>query len=76
MLQVRPVVGDSTCVRSTVAVKPLKPFTTMIEVPVSPTLTVTLAGLANIVKSAAGAMMKTTSTEWDREPLVPVTVTV
>jgi len=75
-LQIRPVVGDSTCVRSTVPVKPLTPVTAMVEVPVSPTVTVTLTELADIVKSAGGAMVKATSTEWDSEPLVPVTVTV
>jgi len=48
----------------------------MVEVPVSPMMMVALAGLAVIVKSAGGAMVKATSTECDNEPLVPVTVTV
>ncbi len=44
----------------------------IVEVPVAPALTVTMVGLVVIVKSCT---MYVTVTEWDNEPLVPVTST-
>src|SRR2546426_10440979 len=44
----------------------------MLEVPAALTFTLTVEGLAVMVKSWT---MNVTVTEWDREPLVPVTAT-
>jgi hypothetical protein len=60
--------------RVTVAVKPLKPVTVIVELPFTPTLTGTLVGLATTEKSGAELTCKITLTEWDSEPLEPVTV--
>ncbi len=54
---------------------PAKPFTeeiVIVEVPAEPALTVTLVGDAVMVKSWT---TNVTVTEWDRDPLVPVTNT-
>ena len=54
---------------------PAKPFTAeivIVEVPAEPALTVTLVGDAVMVKSWT---TNVTVTEWDRDPLVPVTNT-
>ena len=59
--------------RLTVPANPLSPVMVIVDVPAAPTLTGTVVGLAVIVKPAAA--LKVTVTEWDREPLVPVTVT-
>ncbi len=69
---VRPV-GETVVARVTVPVKPFTGATVTVEIPVTPALTVTLAGLAVTVKSVT---VYVTGAEWDREPLVPVTVTV
>jgi len=45
----------------------------IVDVPADPALTVTLVGLAVMVKSAAA--VNVTVTEWDNAPLVPVTPT-
>jgi len=52
-VQVRPVVGETTFERATVPVKPLTAATVMVEVPGEPTTTLTVVGLAAIVKSGA-----------------------
>ena len=56
---------------------PLRLVTIMVEVPVEPAEIVRLLGLAVIEKSAEPdeTTVKATSTECDRLPLVPVTVT-
>ena len=62
----------------TVPLNPLRLVTIMVEVPVDPAGIVRLLGLAVIEKSAAEpdeTTVKATSTECDRLPLVPVTVT-
>jgi hypothetical protein len=59
-------------VRLTTPAKPFWPVTVILEVPAEPAFTVTLNGLAAIVKSWT---TNVTVTEWDREPLVPVTPT-
>ncbi len=63
----------------TSATSPVNPFrgdTAIVEVPADPTTTVTLEGVAVIEKSAARVAVYATLAECDREPLVPVTVTV
>lgn len=50
-LQVSPVVGLTAEVRLTTPAKPLTSATVIVEVPGMPTLTLTLVGLAAIVKS-------------------------
>ena len=63
----------------TSATSPVNPFrgdTAIVDVPADPTTTVTLEGVAVIEKSAARVAVYATLAECDREPLVPVTVTV
>ncbi len=58
---------------------PVNPFrgdTVIVDVPADPTTTETVKGAAVMEKSAATVMVNVTVVEWDREPLVPVTVTV
>ncbi len=50
-VQVRPVAGDTEAVRATVPVNPLTGAIVIVEVPVPPTVMLTLVGLALIVKS-------------------------
>jgi hypothetical protein len=50
-VQASPVVGLMLEVRLTVPPKPLRAVTIMVEVPATPALTVTMVGLAEIVKS-------------------------
>ena len=58
--------------RLTTPAKPLTADIAILDVPAAFTLTVTLVGLAAIVKSWT---MNVTVAEWDSEALVPVTVT-
>jgi hypothetical protein len=51
-VQVRPVVGDIVAVRSTTPLKPCRAATVMVEVPETPARTVTVVGVAAIVKSS------------------------
>jgi hypothetical protein len=55
----------------TVPLNPLTAVNVIVDVPVWPTITGTLVGLAVTVKSVT---LKSTLAEWDWEPLVPVTV--
>jgi len=71
-VQVRPA-GETELVSATVPVKPFTGATVMVDVAVAPATMVALVGLAVTVKSFT---VTVTVTEWDREPLVPVTVTV
>lgn len=73
-VHVRPVAGAMVSVRLTVPVKPLTGITTMLDVPATPGVVVTVDGLANIWKSTTWT--DTVPVVCDREPLVPVTVTM
>ena len=72
-VQMRPVEGDTVEARLTTPAKPLTAVIVTVEVPATPALTVTLVKLVAIVKSCT---VKVMVAEWDRLPLVPVTVTV
>ncbi len=72
--QVRPF-GEAAEVRVTVPLKCSIGATVTVEAPVALALTTTLVGFAVIVKYCA-ATLNDTVAAWDREPLVPVTVTV
>jgi len=72
-VQVKPVAGDTVAVRLTTPLKPWSAVTVIVEVPAPFALTVTLVGLAAMVKSCT---VKVTVAECVRVPLVPVTVTV
>jgi len=61
---------------ATLLANPFKEATVIVEVPADPTDTVTVIGLAEIVKSGRAVTVKSTVAEWERLPLVPVTVTV
>src|SRR5438093_13760860 len=61
---------------ATLLANPFKEATVIVEVPADPTDTVTVIGLAEIVKSGRAVMVKSTVAEWERLPLVPVTVRV
>ena len=71
-MQVRPA-GETVEVNATVPVNPLTGATVIVDVAAVPTLTATVVGLAVTVKSMT---VTVTVAEWDRAPLVPVTVTV
>jgi hypothetical protein len=62
--------------RATLPVKPFNGDTVIVELPEVLTTTVTVVGVAEIVKSGAGVTVKATVAECDNDPLVPVTVTV
>jgi hypothetical protein len=62
-------------VRLTVPVNPPDPVTVIVDVPAAPALIVTVVGLADRVKLAGGLTLNVTVTEWERIPLVPVTIT-
>jgi hypothetical protein len=72
-VHVRPVLGETLDVSETVPAKPSSAVTVIVDVPATPAFTVTLVVLALIVKSW---IVYVTVAEWDRVPLVPVTVTV
>jgi len=72
-LQVKPVAGDIEDDRVTVPVKLFTGATVIVDAPASPALTDRLVGAAAMVKSWT---LYATVVEWDRVPLVPVTVTV
>src|SRR6266550_1714869 len=72
-VQVMPVAGLLVEVKLTTPANPLTAVMVIVEVPAWLTLTVTLVGLAAIVKSWT---VKATVAECERLPLVPVTVTV
>jgi hypothetical protein len=50
-VQANPVAGLMLDVKLTIPLKPLRAVTVMTEVPATPALTVTVVGLAEIVKS-------------------------
>ena len=65
--------GETNEVSATVPVNPLTGATVMVEVAATPDVVVTLVGLAVTVKSRT---VYVTVAVCEREPLVPVTVTV
>jgi len=71
-VHVRPD-GDTLEVNATDPVNPLTGDTVIVEVAGVPAVVVTAVGLAAIVKSVG---VKVTVAEWDKVPLVPVTVAV
>jgi len=71
-VQVKPA-GDTELVSATVPVNPWTGARVIVEVAAVPTVVVTDVGLAVTVKSFT---VTVTVAECDREPLVPVTVTV
>ena len=71
--QVRSVAGETVKVRLTVPVNPFNGATVMVEDPELLWAIATMVGLAWTMKSSTVTL---TVAEWDREPLVPVTVTV
>ena len=72
-LQVKPVAGLTFELRLTSPLKPCRAFIEMVELPETPAETVTVVGLADIVKSWT---VYVTVAECNRLPLVPVIVTV
>lgn len=75
------LVGDKVqaellLVKPTVPVKPFRGEIVIDEVPAEPTTTLTVVGLAAMVKSGAGVILKVTVAKCDSDPEVPVTVTV
>jgi len=50
-VQLRPVEGETAAVSETVPVKPLKPWTVIVDGPVEPDETMTLVGFVATVKS-------------------------
>ncbi len=72
--QVSPVAGETLVVRATVPVKPLTGATVIVDIALTPGVVLTVVGLAAIVKSTTWTVM--VAVVWDRDPLVPVTVTV
>jgi len=65
-----------SAVSATSLANPLRGPMLMVEVPGDPTDAVTAVGLAEMVKSGRAVTVKSTVAEWERLPLVPVTVTV
>ena len=72
--QVSPVAGETLVVRATVPVKPLTGATVIVDIALTPGVVLTVVGLADIAKSTTWKV--TVAVVWDRDPLVPVTVTV
>jgi len=72
-VHVKPVVGETVAARLTTPLNPWSAVTVIVEVPAVPALTLTAVGLAVTVKSW---IVTVTVAEWERLPLVPVTVTV
>jgi hypothetical protein len=73
-LQVRPVGGDSECVKVKLPLKPFWKVTVTVDTPLLPTVTGTLAGLVVNVKPEMRNWID--AVVWEREPSMPVTVTV
>ena len=71
-VQVNPA-GDTELASATVPVNPFTGATVIVEAAAVPTVVVIVVGLAATVKSW---IVNMTVGVWDREPLVPVIVTV
>src|SRR6266487_3874625 len=63
--------GETDSDRLTVPVNPLRELTVIVSVPVAPEFTMKLDGFAENAKSCT---VNVRVVEWDRAPLVPVTV--
>ncbi len=63
-------------VSATAAVNALRGEIVMVEVPGLPTTTITVVGLAEMLKSGAAVIVNTTVAVWLRVPLEPVNMTV
>jgi hypothetical protein len=50
-VHVKPVAGETVAVRETIPLKPFRAVTVIVEVPAVPAFTLTVVGLAAIVKS-------------------------
>jgi hypothetical protein len=70
------VAGETLFVNVTVPVKPFRLVTVMVELELAPRCSVNALGFAATEKSAALPTDTVTVVECDRDPLVPVTVTV
>src|SRR5467141_461692 len=70
------VAGEILSVNVTVPVKPFRLVTVMVEIELDPRCSVNEVGFAPIEKSAEELIDTVTMVECDRDPLVPVTVTV
>ena len=57
-VHVRPLIGETLVARVTVPVKPFSEETLIVEVPLSPAFTLTVVGLAAMVKSCAPLNVK------------------
>ena len=73
--QAMPIEGDVEELRFTVPGKALTEEIVIVEVTAEPALVTTLVGLAAIEKSGT-LTLKVTVALWERDPLVPLTVTV
>ncbi len=72
--QVSPVVGETLVVSATVPVNPLTGMTVIMDVAATPGVVFTVVGFAVIVKSTTWTVIVAVVCE--RDPLIPVTVTV
>ena len=70
------VAGETLSVNVTVPEKPFRLVTVMVELELAPRCSVNEVGFAPIEKSAEELIDTVTMVECDRDPLVPVTVTV
>ncbi len=68
--------GDTEAARLTVPTKLLRLTRLIVEVAEEPDWKLTLPGLLEILKSGGTTTFTATLTEWESEPLVPITVTV
>ncbi len=73
-VHVSPLLGEIEVDKVMVPAKPLAAVTVIVELPLTPGVVLTVVGLANIWKSTTRTLMLPVL--WDRDPLVPVTVTV
>jgi len=71
-------VGDTATLRVTLPEKPLRLVRVIVEFPDDPWTMLKVVGLEEMLKSgvAGAATVTGTTTEWESDPLVPVTVTV
>lgn len=68
--------GDDETVRDMVPVKLFRLVRVTVDVAEAPVCTETVVGLAAMLKSLAVLTVTEIVTEWVRDPLVPVTITV
>jgi len=73
-LQLRPVEGETEDASTTVPAKPPIEDTITVDVPKTPVAAATLVGLGLMEKPTA-TKLKVTVAEWDKDPLVDLTVT-